>query len=57
VAGAAVFLDERVTAVMTGGGLLILAGVAVAGSGRPAHNDHDLVPHPPDEGPREAMRT
>lgn len=57
VAGAAVFLGERVTAVMTGGGLLILAGVAVAGGGRPADNDHDLVPHPPDEGAREAMST
>jgi drug/metabolite transporter (DMT)-like permease len=36
VAGAAVFLGERVTAVMIGGGLLILAGVAVASMRRPA---------------------
>jgi O-acetylserine/cysteine efflux transporter len=57
VAGAAVFLGERVTAVMAGGGLLILAGVAVASTGRPADNDHDLVPRPPGEGAREADRT
>ena len=35
VAGAAVFLGERVTLVMIGGGLLILAGVAVSGTGGP----------------------
>jgi drug/metabolite transporter (DMT)-like permease len=34
VCGAAVFLGERVTPVMIGGGLLILTGVAVAGTGR-----------------------
>ena len=34
VAGAAVFLGERVTLIMIGGGLLILAGVAVSGTGR-----------------------
>jgi drug/metabolite transporter (DMT)-like permease len=34
VAGAAVFLGERVTLVMIGGGALILAGVAVSGTGR-----------------------
>jgi len=34
VAGAAVFLGERVSLVMIGGGLLILAGVAVSGTGR-----------------------
>ncbi len=34
VVGAAVFLGERVTLVMIGGGLLILAGVAVSGTGR-----------------------
>jgi drug/metabolite transporter (DMT)-like permease len=38
VTGAAVFLGERVTAVMAGGGALILAGVAVAGSGQGASN-------------------
>src|SRR6202035_1862119 len=47
VAGAAVFLGERVTAVMAGGGALILAGVTVASTGRPADNDHDMVPHAP----------
>jgi drug/metabolite transporter (DMT)-like permease len=36
VAGAAVFLGERVSLVMIGGGLLILTGVAVSGTGRPA---------------------
>jgi drug/metabolite transporter (DMT)-like permease len=35
VVGAAVFLGERVTLVMIGGGLLILAGVAVSGTGGP----------------------
>ena len=35
VAGAAVFLGERISLVMIGGGLLILAGVAVASTGRP----------------------
>ena len=64
--GAAVFLGERVTLVMVAGGLLILAGVAVASTGRPAHNDRDMVPHSgvPDsavsdsagDGPREAER-
>ncbi len=34
VAGAAVFLGERISLVMIGGGLLILAGVAVSGTGR-----------------------
>lgn len=34
VLGAAVFLGEHVTPAMTGGGLLILAGVAVASTGR-----------------------
>ena len=34
VAGAAVFLGERVSLVMIGGGALILAGVAVSGTGR-----------------------
>ena len=34
VCGAAVFLGERVSLVMIGGGLLILTGVAVAGTGR-----------------------
>jgi drug/metabolite transporter (DMT)-like permease len=34
VAGAAVLLGERVSLVMIGGGLLILAGVAVSGTGR-----------------------
>jgi drug/metabolite transporter (DMT)-like permease len=34
VLGAAAFLRERVTLVMIGGGLLILAGVAVASTGR-----------------------
>ena len=57
VAGAAVFLGERVTAVMTAGGLLILAGVAVASTGRPADNDHDVAPHSPGEGAREGERT
>jgi drug/metabolite transporter (DMT)-like permease len=33
VVGAAVFLGEHVTAVMIGGGLLIMTGVAVAGTG------------------------
>jgi hypothetical protein len=32
VAGAAAFLGERVTALMIGGGALILAGVAVSGT-------------------------
>lgn len=41
VAGAAVFLGERVTAVMTGGGLLILAGVAVASVRRAPANPRD----------------
>ncbi|HEX4090439.1 MAG TPA: DMT family transporter [Trebonia sp.] len=36
VAGAAVFLGERVTLLMIGGGLLILAGVAVSGTGQPS---------------------
>jgi drug/metabolite transporter (DMT)-like permease len=72
VAGAAVFLGERVTLVMAAGGLLILAGVAVASTGQPAHNDRDMVPGPavpdsavpdsavPDsagEGPGEGERT
>jgi drug/metabolite transporter (DMT)-like permease len=35
VAGAAVFLGERVTLVMIGGGALILTGVAVSGPGGP----------------------
>jgi drug/metabolite transporter (DMT)-like permease len=66
VTGAAVFLGERVTLVMVGGGLLILAGVAVASTGGAAHNDRDTVPHPavPDsavsdsagDDPREAER-
>ena len=56
VTGAAVFLGERVTAVMACGGLLILTGVAVAGSGRPAENDHDRVPHTPSESLREGER-
>ncbi len=34
VLGAAVFLGERVTTAMIGGGLLIMAGVAIAGTGR-----------------------
>jgi drug/metabolite transporter (DMT)-like permease len=34
VAGAVVFLGERVTVEMIGGGLLIMAGVAIAGTGR-----------------------
>jgi drug/metabolite transporter (DMT)-like permease len=34
VAGAAVFLGERVSVVMIGGGALILTGVAVSGTGR-----------------------
>jgi drug/metabolite transporter (DMT)-like permease len=34
VLGAAVFLGERVTLVMIGGGLLIMSGVAVASTGR-----------------------
>ena len=34
VAGAAAFLGERVSLVMLGGGALILAGVAVSGTGR-----------------------
>jgi len=34
VAGAAFFLGERVTLLMIGGGLLILTGVAVSGTGR-----------------------
>jgi drug/metabolite transporter (DMT)-like permease len=34
VAGAAVFLHERVTLVMIGGGLLIMAGVAIASTRR-----------------------
>jgi drug/metabolite transporter (DMT)-like permease len=34
VAGAAVFLGERVSLLMIGGGALILAGVAVSGTGR-----------------------
>jgi drug/metabolite transporter (DMT)-like permease len=34
VAGAAVFLGERVSPVMIGGGALILTGVAVSGTGR-----------------------
>ena len=46
VAGAAVFLGERVTLVMIGGGLLILAGVAVSGAGgsktrRQSRNDRN----------------
>jgi drug/metabolite transporter (DMT)-like permease len=36
VAGAAAFLGEHVSVVMIGGGLLILAGVAVASTGRQA---------------------
>jgi drug/metabolite transporter (DMT)-like permease len=36
VLGAAVFLGEHVTLVMIGGGLLIMAGVAIAGTGRDA---------------------
>jgi drug/metabolite transporter (DMT)-like permease len=35
VAGAAVFLGERVTLIMIGGGALILAGVAVSGTAAP----------------------
>jgi drug/metabolite transporter (DMT)-like permease len=57
VTGAAVFLGERLTWVMAAGGALILAGVAVASTGRPADNDHDLVPRPPGEGAGEADRT
>ncbi len=34
VVGAAFFLGERVTLLMIGGGLLILTGVAVSGTGR-----------------------
>ena len=34
VAGAAVFLGERVSPVMIGGGALILSGVAISGTGR-----------------------
>ena len=46
VAGAAVFLGERVTLIMIGGGLLILAGVAVSGTGgskagRQSRNDRN----------------
>ena len=46
VAGAAVFLGERVTLLMIGGGLLILAGVAVSGTGgskagRQSRNDRN----------------
>lgn len=37
VTGAAVFLGERVTALMIGGGLLIMTGVVIAGTSR----DHD----------------
>jgi drug/metabolite transporter (DMT)-like permease len=57
VLGAAVFLGERVTLVMVAGGLLILAGVAVASTGRAAHNERDMVPEPASEGTREAERT
>jgi drug/metabolite transporter (DMT)-like permease len=57
VTGAAVFLGERVTWVMTAGGALILAGVAVASSRRPAHNVRDTVPDPPGEDAREGERT
>jgi drug/metabolite transporter (DMT)-like permease len=53
VLGAAVFLGERVSAVMVGGGLLILAGVAIASTGRPAHNDRDPVTQSPAEGTQE----
>jgi drug/metabolite transporter (DMT)-like permease len=45
VAGAAVFLGERISLVMIGGGLLILAGVAVASTGR-----RPAVPAPADTG-------
>jgi drug/metabolite transporter (DMT)-like permease len=38
VAGAAAFLGEHVTLVMIGGGLLILAGVAIASTGRRRSN-------------------
>ena len=46
VAGAAVFLGELVTLIMIGGGLLILAGVAVSGTGgskagRQSRNDRN----------------
>ena len=48
VLGAVAFLGERVTLAMIGGGLLILAGVAVASTGRrPANNqnqDSERVP-------------
>jgi drug/metabolite transporter (DMT)-like permease len=57
VTGAAVFLGERVTWVMTAGGALILAGVAVASSRRPADNVRDTVPDPPGEDAREGERT
>ena len=54
VLGAAGFLGERVTLAMLGGGALILAGVAVAGTGRGPVKDQDQsservpVPPPPD---------
>jgi drug/metabolite transporter (DMT)-like permease len=38
VLGSVAFLGEEVTLVMAGGGLLILAGVAVAGSARSARS-------------------
>jgi drug/metabolite transporter (DMT)-like permease len=44
VAGAAVFLGERVSLVMIGGGALILTGVAVSGTGRDPGTGHESGP-------------
>lgn len=57
VAGAAVFLGERVTAAMVAGGATILAGVAVASTRQPPDNDHGAVRYPPGDGAGEAERT
>ena len=44
VAGAALLLGERVSLVMLGGGALILAGVAVSGTGRRPGTEHESGP-------------
>ncbi len=50
MAGAAVFLGERVSLVMIGGGLLILAGVAVASTGRRRSNAKEGAGLPQEKG-------
>lgn len=53
VLGAALFLHERISAGMIGGGLLILAGVAVASTGRrPARPARPGRPAPAEPGTR-----